>query len=121
MSNTSGSRGIGGWALILFSLILIGLGLPIFLGGIQLASLGGSYYYVLAGLGLIVSGVLLVLDRASGAWLYGLVFLGTLIWAFWEVGLDGWALVPRLVGPAVLGVILLLFIPVIKRRSARPA
>jgi len=41
--------------------------------------------------------------------------------AFWEVGLDGWALVPRLVGPAVLGVILLLFIPVIKRRSARPA
>ena len=110
--------GFGAWALAVFAVVLVLLGAVLAAGGAWLVALGGSFYYLLAGLGLLVSGVLLLGDRPSGAWLYILVFLATVIWALWEVGLDGWALVPRLVGPAVLAVIVLLFIPVVRRRAA---
>ncbi|WP_342641826.1 membrane-bound PQQ-dependent dehydrogenase, glucose/quinate/shikimate family [Rhodoligotrophos ferricapiens] len=109
-------RGFGGWALVVFSLILMLIGLVLAAGGAWLVALGGSFYYLLAGIGLIVSGFLLIQQRAAGAWLYWGIFLATIVWAFWEVGFNGWALVPRLVGPAVLAVILLFFIPVLFRR-----
>src|SRR5690625_7861450 len=96
--------GFGAWALAVFAVVLVLLGAVLAAGGAWLVALGGSFYYLLAGLGLIVSGVLLLGDRPAGAWLYLLAFLATLLWAFWEVGLDGWALVPRVVGPAVLAV-----------------
>jgi len=110
--------GFGAWALAVFAVVLVLLGAVLAAGGAWLVALGGSFYYLLAGLGLVVSGVLLLGDRPAGAWLYLLVFLATLLWAFWEVGLDGWALVPRVVGPAVLAVLVLLFIPVVRRRAA---
>jgi quinoprotein glucose dehydrogenase len=82
-------------------------GLVIAIGGGWLIALGGSFYYLPAGLGLLLSGVLLMARRAEGALAYLVVFLATLIWAWWEVGTDGWALVPRLIGPAVLLVLTL--------------
>ena len=42
------------------------------------------------------------LGRASGLYLYLAVFLGTVVWALWEVGIDFWPLVPRLVAPVFL-------------------
>ncbi len=69
-----------------------------------LVALGGSPYYVVAGLGLLISGVLIGRQRQLGAWIYTIVLAGTVIWAIWEVGLDGWSLIPRLVAPAVLGI-----------------
>jgi quinoprotein glucose dehydrogenase len=81
--------------------ILIGLALAVL--GTWLALLGGSPYYLLAGLSLLVCGILLVLRRYSGAWIYTTILGATVIWAVWEVGLDGWSLMPRLIAPAVLG------------------
>ena len=46
-------------------------------------SLGGSFYYLPVGIGLIISGVLLWLRQFEGALLYLLIFLATLIWAWW--------------------------------------
>jgi quinoprotein glucose dehydrogenase len=103
------------WALIAFGAILLLIGLPIFAGGAWLAWLGGSLYYLLAGVGLLASGGLLVMQRPEGASLYGGVFVATVAWAFWEVGGVGWSLVPRVVGPAVLAVVLLCFLPVLRR------
>ncbi|WP_454883283.1 outer membrane protein assembly factor BamB family protein [Sphingomonas oryzagri] len=79
------------------------IGLVLAIGGIDLLRLGGSLYYLLAGLGLIASGALIILRRRLGFWIYATVLLLTLLWSLVEVGLDGWALVPRLVAPAVLG------------------
>ena len=80
---------------------------------IAFALLGGSIYYLLAGLGLIASGFLLFRGRTTGAWVYLGVFGLTLVWALWEVGLDGWALVPRVIGPAVLAILVLLVLPIL--------
>ncbi|WP_150293174.1 membrane-bound PQQ-dependent dehydrogenase, glucose/quinate/shikimate family [Sphingobium estronivorans] len=87
---------IGLWALGGF-LLLVGLALAI--GGGWLAGLGGSPYYVLAGIGCIVAGILICRGRRLGAQIYLCVFLATLLWAVWEVGTDFWQLLPRVGGP----------------------
>jgi quinoprotein glucose dehydrogenase len=85
------------------------------LGGAELIAAGGSAYYLICGAALLASAVGIALRRAWALPLYGLLLLTTLAWALWESGLDGWALVPRLVAPAVLGLILL--VPSIRRRA----
>ena len=80
--------------------------------------LGGSWYYALAGFGLLLSGLLLTRLSQDGAWLYLIVYLGTWIWAIWEVGIDGWALAPRIVAPSVLALIMLAVLPLLRRHGA---
>src|SRR5690606_23857780 len=87
------------------------------IGGVWLLSLGGSFYYLLAGLGLIASGVLMFRFNLLGAWIYIGVFVLTVLWALWEVGLNGWALVPRVVAPAVLLALVIASFPVLDRRG----
>lgn len=72
------------------------------LGG-WLVVLGGTPYYLIAGILLIVTGIMLFRNSRTAPWVYALVLVGTVVWALSESGLDGWALIPRLVGPAVLG------------------
>ncbi len=83
------------------------LGLALAAAGGWLALLGGSWYYALAGAGLIACGVLIALGRRAGVWAYGALLSGTAIWALWEAGLDAWGLTPRLFEPMALGAWLL--------------
>ena len=84
------------WVTVVFGSLFILFGAALFLGGVTLARLGGSSYYVIAGVALIASGIQLLRQRASGVWLYALVVSGTLIWAIAESGLSMWGLLPRL-------------------------
>lgn len=118
MATKASSRGASGWLLLVFAIILIILGLILAAGGLWLVTLGGSWYYLIAGIGLVLSGGLMAKDSLSGAWLYLAVLLGTVIWALWEVGLSPWELLPRVFGYLVLGVIVLLLLPTMKRRQA---
>ena len=112
------ARTPGEWATVIFGVGLILLGLAIGGGGVWLIVLGGSWYYALAGFGLLMSGLLLTRLSQDGAWLYLIVYLGTWVWTIWEVGLDGWAMVPRVVAPTVLALIMLAILPVLRRRGA---
>ena len=111
MATSPHARRPGGWAAIPLGIVIALIGLVLAIGGAWLAVLGGSLYYVIVGVALVASGVLLVLRRRSGAWLYTAIFAATLIWALWEVGLDAWGLVPRLVGPFVLLLLVVLVLP----------
>jgi len=82
--------------------LLLLLGILLGGGGAWLIMLGGSWYYLPAGIGLVISGVFLIGSSILGVWTYVLTYAFTLVWAFWEVGTDWWAQVPRLVGPTVL-------------------
>lgn len=95
---------IATWALAL-GMALAGLFLAG--GGALLIAAGGSWYYLPAGLALLASAVGLALRKRYALPLYGALLVATLAWAIWEAQWNGWALVPRLVGPAVLGLILL--------------
>jgi len=88
------------WALVLL-LTLFALGLAP--GGVYLLALGGSPYYFLGGMVLLLSAVQLWRGKASSLWLYAGFCLATLVWAVYEAGLDGWSLLPRLSVPAVFG------------------
>jgi len=99
-------------------------GLYLAIGGAWLLSLGGSAYYVIAGVVLLIDAILLWRLRREALWLYAALVLGTLIWALWEVGLDFWPLAPRGDILVPLGVWLLLpFIsrPLLPARSAATA
>jgi quinoprotein glucose dehydrogenase len=109
------------WSAPVLGVIMLTIGIVLAVGGGWLITLGGSFYYLPAGIGLIVAGALLIQRRMEGAILYLLVFLATLIWAWWEVGTNGWALVPRLVGPAVLLVFALAVSPTLRVRRFAPA
>src|ERR1700733_12376231 len=64
-------------------------------GGVWLVVLGGSAYYLVAGLGILVTGILLAAARWPALWIYAAVLIGTLIWAVTEVGFDWWPLAAR--------------------------
>ena len=108
-------HGFGYWWSLLFGIVIAVLGIVLAGGGGWLVALGGSWYYLVAGLGLVLAGGLTASQRRSGALVYGVVWLFTLIWAFWEVGTDPWALVPRIVAPTVLLVVMLLTLPALRR------
>ncbi|WP_439597550.1 membrane-bound PQQ-dependent dehydrogenase, glucose/quinate/shikimate family [Falsiroseomonas sp.] len=91
--------------LVAAILLLTGLGLAG--GGAWLILLGGSWFYLLAGLASLASGVLLWRGRSEALVVFALLLLGTLGWAIWEVGLDWWALAPRGGMLVVLGLVLL--------------
>ncbi|MFO1106199.1 MAG: membrane-bound PQQ-dependent dehydrogenase, glucose/quinate/shikimate family [Amaricoccus sp.] len=114
-----------GVAAALFGGVLILVGLGLGLPGAYLVALGGSWYYLLAGLALVVSGWLYIRRRVAGAWLYGLTCAATLAWALWEAGPGFWPLVPRLVAPAVLAIPAVLLVPALTggagQRGARLA
>ena len=79
---------ITGLVYALIGLLLAG-------GGVWLAALGGSAYYLIAGLGILATGILLATGRWPALWVYAAVLIGTLIWAVSEVGFDWWPLAAR--------------------------
>lgn len=76
----------------------------LFLGGMALVVVGGSLYYVVAGLGVAASAYFVARGNRRGLWLYGAVLAGTLVWSLMEVGMDTWGLQARLLAPLALGI-----------------
>lgn len=100
-------------ALRLIAGLLAIVSIPLILGGLQLAGLGGSLWYLITGFVISISAVFLWRGNRWGAWLFGAMLAYTTVWAYWEVGLDGWALLPRLFAPFACGMLLLL--PAVQR------
>lgn len=98
---------ITGAVFLLIGLVLAG-------GGAWLVSLGGSWFYLGAGIGFIATALLLWMQRPAALWVYALLLLATLAWSLWEVGLDWWPMATRLGLPFLLGLWLLL--PWVRRR-----
>jgi quinoprotein glucose dehydrogenase len=89
---------------IVYGLLLLAIGALLALGGAKLIWLGGSWYYLPAGLMALLAGYnVLKRNWWTGAAIYGVLLAVTLVWALCEVGLDGWQLMPRVVSPLVLG------------------
>jgi len=92
----------------LLGVLLLIMGLALLAGGVKLSLLGGSLYYLLAGIGITLTGLLLLATRRAALGLYALVLFASTVWALWEVGLDWWQLVPRLALLFALGIVMLL-------------
>ncbi|MGQ7262714.1 membrane-bound PQQ-dependent dehydrogenase, glucose/quinate/shikimate family [Vreelandella sp. V005] len=105
--------------LIIIGVIFAVAGLGLVIGGAMLISRGGSWYYVLMGLALLASGVQIARGSPVGTAIYTLAFVATLIWAFWEAGLDFWALHARIFTFLCIFFVLMLLHPLILKRAGR--
>ncbi|MER9019216.1 hypothetical protein [Mesorhizobium sp. M0898] len=70
--------GVAFWWTMFVGALLTILGLLIGGGGARLIALGGSWYYLPAGIALLAAGSLLLAGNAAGVWLYVLTWLATL-------------------------------------------
>src|SRR5262244_747547 len=109
------------WSPALLGGVLALLGFILAGGGAYLAWLGGSLYYVLVGAMLLAAGYLMIKGKIAGFYTYAGAFAFTAVWSFWEVGLSGWELIPRLVGPFVLFVLATLVAPMLDQTTGRLA
>jgi quinoprotein glucose dehydrogenase len=96
--------------------VLAVLGLLFLCGGIWLAALGGSYYYALAGISIMLAGWLLWRGNTWAERVYALMLIATLLWALWEAGMNPWALSARVLALSLIG--FWLASPQVRRRSS---
>ena len=90
--------------LRLFPIVLGLIAAPLTLGGLQLVFLGGSFYYLLAGLVLFASAIRLWKSDPMGSLVYAGFLIATIAWALMESGSNLWALLPRILPWAVIGI-----------------
>ncbi len=90
-------------AYVLASVLAV-FGVALVAGGLHLAVLGGSPYYLIAGVMSLACGILLWRRHVAADRLYAALLLGTLAWSVFEAGLHPWALAARLGLPVALGV-----------------
>jgi len=109
------------WARALLGIFVALFGLVLAGGGAYLAALGGSWYYVVVGAMFLAAGYLLIKGRISGLYACIGAFVFTSAWTFWEIGLSGWQLIPRLVGPFILLVLAILVAPTLDQTTGRHA
>ena len=100
-------------AVFVTGIIYALIGLALAGGGIWLAALGGSIFYIVLGVGILATGALLLAQRRSALWLFAIVLVGTLAWAVYEVQFDWWPLAAR--GDIIFPMALWLLTPVIVR------
>lgn len=105
------------WPLWLAALGMLVFGLPFAGLGGYLASLGGSWYFLLAGLGMIVSAVLVAKKRLLGAWLFAAIMVLSVIWALADAGLNFWPQISRLFALAVLSLVVALVYPTLRKHN----
>ena len=106
------------WAILGLAVVIVLLGLPLAYMGAELMFLGGSWYYVIIGIAVTAAGVLMAMGRSMGAMLYLAAVGVTWLWAFWEVGFDGWGLLPRVFGPTILAIGVALCLPALRRMES---
>ncbi|MEB3045447.1 glucose/quinate/shikimate family membrane-bound PQQ-dependent dehydrogenase [Rhizobium mulingense] len=82
-------------AIVITSILFIIIGLALGGGGLWLVTLGGSVFYLFAGLMFLITAGLLLMRKAVALWVYAVLVVAALAWAIWEVGFDWWQLGPR--------------------------
>ncbi|KTS18774.1 quinoprotein [Pantoea dispersa] len=79
----------------LTSLVLAILGVALLYMGGKLLLMGGSAFYALMAVGLLITAILLFRNQRSALTLYAVLMWITLAWMIWEVGFDKWQWIPR--------------------------
>ena len=99
------------WSAAILAMVMGLIGIVLTVGGGYLLILGGSLYYLIAGLAMLGSAWLLFRGRLLGGWIYCALFVLTAIWGLAEARGNAWAMVPWLIAPFVLLVAVALVMP----------
>jgi quinate dehydrogenase (quinone) len=102
MAFGSAPRGIPRILQWLLAGLMMLIGLAVGGLGFKLATVGGSSYFLIMGVAMVIAAILIFLNRTSGIVLYGIAFIASLFWAVSDAGWDFWPLFSRLFTFAVL-------------------
>ncbi|NNB68026.1 glucose/quinate/shikimate family membrane-bound PQQ-dependent dehydrogenase [Pseudomonas fluorescens] len=121
MKRASRAAGASRYLLLGLGVVIALLGVALAVGGAKLVSLGGSWYFLVGGVAMAVSGLMIAQRKPAGAWLFAAFLVGTAVWAVADVGLVFWPLFSRLFMFAVIGLVVALMYPLLVGRPARGA
>lgn len=99
----------------IMAIILLLCALPLIVGGGYLVSLSGSWYYLIAGLLLLISSLLLFKGKRTGLAIFFVLYIATFFWTLYESGSDYWGWIPRMSVLTVLALLLSLTIPALNQ------
>ncbi|WP_038995809.1 MULTISPECIES: glucose/quinate/shikimate family membrane-bound PQQ-dependent dehydrogenase [Pseudomonas] len=117
MTHSPRATGASTFILVGLGVIIALLGLALAAGGVKLVSLGGSWYFLLGGVLMALSGLLIARRKLAGAWLFAAFLVATTIWAVADVGLVFWPLFSRLFMFGAMGLAVVLVYPLLKRAA----
>ncbi len=103
---------------LLAGLMLI-IGLAIGILGAKLASVGGTFYFAIMGLVMVIAAVLIFRSRRGGIILYAIAFIASIVWAISDAGWTYWPLFSRLFALGVLAFLAALVWPFLSRQPAK--
>ncbi len=108
---------------LLAGLMLI-IGLAVGILGAKLALVGGTLYFALMGVVMVIAAVLIFRNRRGGILLYAVAFIASVIWAISDAGWNYWPLFSRLFALGVLAFLAALVWPFLAsppaKKKARP-
>jgi quinate dehydrogenase (quinone) len=104
---------------VLLGLVLLATGLFFAIGGGKLVALGGSWYFLIAGIVTVLSAIQFFRRKSSAVVLFLLMFVGTLIWSLFDAGIEFWPLVSRLMVPTGLMIVAFLLWPALRKREGK--
>ena len=103
---------------LLAGLMLI-IGLAVGILGAKLALVGGTLYFALMGVVMVIAAVLIFRNRRGGILLYAVAFIASVIWAISDAGWNYWPLFSRLFALGVLAFLAALVWPFLSRQPAK--
>ncbi|MFV0359119.1 membrane-bound PQQ-dependent dehydrogenase, glucose/quinate/shikimate family [Tropicimonas sp.] len=101
------------WWLRLLAAVLLVMGAYLLTGGIYLLMLGGTWYYVIAGIGLLASGWQMWKGRLDSIYIFLALLVFTFGWTCFEAGQRFWAWVPRMATPLAIAIAVLFSAPLL--------
>lgn len=82
--------------------LMLIIGLAIGILGAKLASVGGTRYFAIMGLVMVIASLLIFRNRRGGIVLYAVAFAASIVWAISDAGWTYWPLFSRLFALGVL-------------------
>lgn len=111
------ASGLSRFILIGLGAVIALLGLALAAGGFRLVGLGGSAYFLIGGLAMALSGLLIALRKPVGAWLFAAFLVGTAVWAVLDTDSSFWPMFSRLFMFSVIGLVVALVYPTLVRAA----
>jgi len=101
----------------LLAVLMMVIGLAIGILGYKLVAVGGSPYFLIMGIVMVVAAGLIIKNRPSGIMLYALAFIVSLFWAVSDAGWSFWPLFSRLFTFGVLALLAALLWPLLRAQQ----
>lgn len=119
-TNVRSSKWLGLGCFVL-GLVFLATGLFFVIGGGKLLSLGGSPYFLIAGIFILISAIQFFRRKSSAVLIFTLVFVGSALWAVLDAGLNFWPLVSRLMTLAGFLLLAMITLPALRKHEGKPS